>query len=117
MIRNAVLHVMNEQPLIADLYGLPSASDVGLLCTNLRTADGRKPVFIDHPKSTFFFPYLHIRFLEIPPGAVAADDSTDLPQDAHVPIGAASAQEAARGREENEILDLDEDFLKRVRDI
>ena len=29
--------------------------------------DGKRPIFIDHTSSTFFFPYLHLRFLEIPP--------------------------------------------------
>jgi hypothetical protein len=116
VIRNAVLHISNEQPLIADLYGLPSASDVGLLCTNLRSTDGRKPVFIDHSKSTFFFPYLHIRFLEIPAGAIQLDDAADVPSDALVSVAAAVVAGQAPEEEDGDI-DLDEDFLKRVRDI
>ena len=66
MIRNVVIHVSNEQPLLADLYDVPSAADVGLVCTNVRMMDGKRPIFIDHSDSTFFFPNLHIRFLEIP---------------------------------------------------
>ncbi|MFL5774961.1 MAG: hypothetical protein ACJ76W_01675, partial [Chloroflexota bacterium] len=69
MIRNVVVHLSNEQPLLADLFDLPKAGDQGLLCTNLRMMDGRKPIFIDRVESTFFFPYLHIRFLEILPSA------------------------------------------------
>ena len=57
MIRNAVIHISNEQPLTADLFGLPTASDAGLLCTNLRMMDGKRPVFIDNIAATFFFPY------------------------------------------------------------
>ena len=43
MIRNAIIHVQNEQPLLADLYEMPSALDQGLLCTNLRMLDGKRP--------------------------------------------------------------------------
>jgi hypothetical protein len=66
VIRNVVIHVSNEQPLLADLFSVPSPADVGLVCTNIRMMDGKKPIFIDHTDSTFFFPNLHIRFLEIP---------------------------------------------------
>ena len=67
MIRNVVVHLNGEQPLVADLYEAPSSGDVGLRCTNLRLKNGKRPVFIDDIRSIFFFPYLHIRFLEIPP--------------------------------------------------
>ena len=72
MIRNVVIHAANEQPLLVDLFELPSADDVGLVCTNLRMMDGKRPIFIDHIESTFFFPYHVIRFLEIPKGAAPA---------------------------------------------
>ena len=68
VIRNVVIHVSNEQPLLADLYGAPTPGDAGLLCTNVRMLDGKRPIFIDHSDSTFYFPYLHLRFLEIPAG-------------------------------------------------
>ena len=67
MIRNVVLHLLNEQPLLVDLFETPKSEDQGLVCTNLRMMDGKRPIFIDRIESVFFFPYLHIRFLEIPP--------------------------------------------------
>ena len=45
MIRDAVIHLLSEQPVIADLFEMPSPGDVTLLCTNLRTKDGKRPVF------------------------------------------------------------------------
>jgi hypothetical protein len=66
VIKNVCIHVENEQPLLADLFDLPSSDDAGLLCTNVRTMDGKRPVFIDQTGSTFFFPYHVVRFLEIP---------------------------------------------------
>ena len=50
MIRNVILHLNNEQPLLADLYEPPSPGDVGLRCTNLRMMNGKRPVFVDEIK-------------------------------------------------------------------
>src|SRR3990172_10030605 len=90
VIRKAVIHIMNEQPLLADLFEPPSPGDVGMRCTNLRTLNGKRPVFVDDSASIFFFPYLHIRFVEIPPGAMTrSDPSMALDQ---VRTGAANAR-------------------------
>jgi hypothetical protein len=109
VIRNAVVHVHNEQPLLADLYEMPKALDQGLLCTNLRTMDGKRPVFVDRSDSIFFFPYLHIRFVEVSPSASGLAEV------------AAPSEEAAPGPAEtpepDEDLELDEDFLRRIREV
>jgi hypothetical protein len=134
MIRNAVLHVANEQPLLADLFGVPAATDAGLLCTNLRMMDGKRPVFIDDIAATFFFPYRVIRFVEMPPGAMArhvadggdapasaarvdlatGDPGTRLPVPVGNPVGPGDPEPPADIELD---LDIDEGFLQRVRDI
>ena len=133
MIRNICIHLANEQPLLADLFDLPSASDAGLLCTNVRSLDGKRPVFIDSMTATFFFPYHIVRFLEIPEGAVDPrrfDDARGGPGDdadgdraagmdpqSRLPVVVGSAgDEDADGDAEVE-LEIDEDFLQRIRDI
>lgn len=113
MIRDAVLHLNNEQPLVADLYDLPAANDLGLRCTNLRMLNGKRPVFADDSQSMFFFPYLHIRFVEIPPAALGVD----VP----VPVGAAAPAEGPasgtdQGLDDGD-LEIDEDFLRRIREV
>lgn len=65
MLRNVVVHINNEQPIIVDLVAEPSPSDVALLCKNVRTLNGKKPVFIDKVDSTFLMPLAAIRFVEI----------------------------------------------------
>ncbi len=113
MIRNAVLHINNEQPLVADLFELPAASDLGLRCTNLRTLDGKRPIFADDQGSVFFFPYLAIRFVEIPPASVVG---TDLPMPERVAAAVAVPAMAAPD-EADEELEIDEDFLRRIREV
>jgi hypothetical protein len=69
MLRNAVLHLHNEQPLVADIFELPSPTDTTIRLTNLRSLDGKRPVFADDMKSIFVFPYHRVSFVEIPPQA------------------------------------------------
>jgi hypothetical protein len=110
MIKNAVIHLLNEQPVLADLFQMPQSLDQGLLCTNLRTMDGKRPVFIDRMDGVFYFPYLHVRFLEIPPA------SSGLPA-LEAPAAGAQAAVAAEAEEAESDLELDEDFLRRIRDV
>ncbi len=113
MIRNAILHLNNEQPLLADLFELPGNNDVGLRCTNLRMMNGKRPVFVDEIASIFFFPYLHIRFVEIPPAAAA---ETGLPMPVPVAVGADEELPAGDEADGIEEIEIDEDFLRRVRE-
>ena len=43
----AILHLLNDQPLTVELFDEPKPSDSAVICTNLRTNDGKRPVFID----------------------------------------------------------------------
>mgnify|MGYP001818575196 FL=1 len=80
MIRNVILHLNNELPMKADIEALPTANDVGLLCTNLRTLEGRKPISTEFLDSVFLIPYNIIRFIEIPRAAIHESGlDVDLP--------------------------------------
>lgn len=118
MIRNAVIHVLSEQPLIADLFERPASGDLGLLCTNLRTMDGKRPMFVNRSDATFFFPYLHVRFVEIPrasldPGASNEGDLALAPRTDREHALGANGSEAQDEAE----LEIDEDFLRRIREV
>jgi hypothetical protein len=128
MIRNVVIHAANEQPLLVDLFELPSAEDAGLLCTNLRMMDGKRPIFIDKIESTFFFPYHVVRFLEIPQGAAPAPSKSRRkgpgaaaepePQtESLLPIALGGPNDANGDGDIDIDIEIDEDFLQRVRDI
>ena len=101
MIRDAVIHMQGEQPLVADLPALPTVSDACLVCTNLRTLDGKRPVFVDATGSTFIIPLQHIRFIEVQ----TTGEALDLP-----------ALEAGELAPEESAAELDEDFLRRIRE-
>lgn len=106
MIIDAVIHIEGEQPLLADLYRMPEPTDLGLLCTNLRTMNQKRPVFADASASVFFFPYRIIRFVEIHPSAAGIEPTVEVP-----------AAEAGEPGEPEPELELDEELLRRVREI
>ena len=110
-----ILHINNEQPMLADLFEPPAPGDVGLRCTNLRQMNGKRPVFIDDVASIFFFPYLHIRFLEIPAGAMSGGD----PSLALTTSGERERSDspAAPVPAPEPDLEIDEDFLRRIREV
>jgi len=82
---------------------------VTLLCTNLRDKNNKRPIFADDITSTFVFPMIHMRFIEILPGSIPDGDDD-------VPRLAAGTPPTAPPAASEEDLDIDEDFLRRVRD-
>ena len=101
MIR-AILHLLSDQPLAVDLFEEPKPSDIAIVCTNVRSMDGKRPVMIDFTSSTFVFPMAMIRFVEMPLASAE--------QERHA--GMTVLSEPA----EPEELEIDEDFLRRVRE-
>jgi hypothetical protein len=102
MIRNVVVHMVGEQPLLADIEALPTPQDACLVCTNLRTSAGTRPAFIDARENWFLIPLSQIRFVEIPEAAMVR---------ARGGLG-----EEPEKPEEPEVLELDEDFLRRIKE-
>jgi hypothetical protein len=109
VIHNAVIHIANEQPLLADLFETPTTTDVSLVCTNVRMLDGKKPIFIDRTDSVFVFPYLHVRFIEIPAAATAREPREEEP----VAVAVAPVVDPEPDVE----IEIDEDFLRRIREV
>lgn len=111
MIRDVVLHMNNEQPLMADLFELPEGNTALLRCTNLRMMNGKRPVFADDVTSVFFFPMLHLRFIEVLPRSLGGEHLALGPgpdEPIEMPSGAPGPAE--------EDFEVDEDFLRRVRE-
>jgi hypothetical protein len=117
MIRNACIHLNGEQPMLADLFELPATSDVTLRCTNLRTMNGKRPIFADDSASIFYFPMIHIRFVEVPPAAMAGGGVAGGSMPMPVPVAMPAGSQLEPGPLEDELdLEIDEDFLRRVRE-
>jgi len=106
VLRNAVIHLNNEQPVVADLFEFPTARDVAVVCTNMRTQDGKRPVFIDQSDSIFVIPLAYVRFIELPRVSGSAGDAAG-------PGGLRARPAPAPAETE---IEIDEEFLRRIRD-
>jgi hypothetical protein len=115
VIRNVIIHPTNDQPLLADLFEAPLPGDVGLRCTNLRLMNGKRPAFIEDSASVFFFPFAQIRFVEMLSAAMAGGDpAMAITSDGEAPRpGRPNVAEP----EPEADLEIDEDFLRRIREV
>ena len=133
MIRNVILHLHGDQPLKADIESLPTAADAGLLCTNLRTLENRKPLSTEYLDSVFLVPYNVIRFIEIPrvsiggagvgpempapPAQIRAGGGTLPAQDSVIYAPPPASQTPASEEDEGlEHLEPDAELLRRIRE-
>jgi len=96
MIRDIVVHLANEQPLLADIYRMPDPGDVALVCTNLRMKNGERPIFADDSRATFVFPLVFVRFVEIPVTSMAAAQAGE-PDSGVLALPAGRTEDAAAG--------------------
>lgn len=71
MITNAIVHLNNDLPVVADLEALPGPTDRNVRCTNVRTVDGKRPNFVHDRNSTFVLPMAMIRLIEVPVESMA----------------------------------------------
>ena len=99
--------------MLADLFEEPVAVDLGLRCTNLRTMNCKRPIFVEASASVFFFPYLHVRFVEIPPASLAGT-GLEVDEPVGVAVGAPESREPIQDEPD---LEIDEDFLRRIREV
>jgi hypothetical protein len=113
VIRDVVLHINNEQPLRADLFDFPEPDTVLLRCTNIRTLNGSRPIFIDDLNSIVFFPMLHLRFIEVLPKSQAEANLSLGPGETPIPV---PVPVPAAPEPEEEDIEIDEDFLRKVRE-
>ncbi|MBM3143613.1 MAG: hypothetical protein FJ010_01330 [Chloroflexi bacterium] len=67
MALEIILHVMNQDPIIAEIEELPQPDDLMIKVTNPRYRDGRELHFLDHGVNTVIWPVNQLTFIEILP--------------------------------------------------
>ncbi len=60
-----LIHVANEDAIMADVDELPNPADQAVICTNVRRRDGKDVHYADSQAVTFMIPWHRINFLEI----------------------------------------------------
>lgn len=65
MAYNVIVHVMNEDPFVAEMEELPNAADQTISFTNPRRRDGKPVHYFDREAVNFIFPWHRITFVEV----------------------------------------------------
>lgn len=60
-----LIHVMNEDAILADVEELPNPSDQAIFCSNIRRRDGKDVYYADAQAVSFYFPWHRINLLEV----------------------------------------------------
>lgn len=62
-----IVHMLNEDPIIAEVDDLPGPSDLILTIKNPRRRDGKDLPYLDGRVMTVIFPISRISFIEVLP--------------------------------------------------
>lgn len=65
MALEVVIHVLNEDPILAEIERLPDPKDQALILTNPRRRDGRPLHYVTEGAAAFIFPWTRISFVEV----------------------------------------------------
>lgn len=65
MAKTIVLHIMGEDPVLADLEEDPQPTDSFLRVTNMRKRDGKEVPYLAAGVQSVIFPWHRITFVEI----------------------------------------------------
>ena len=60
-----ILHLMNEDPIVAEMETLPEATHLNIRVTNPRRRDGRALHYVTEGASSFIFPMSRVTFIEV----------------------------------------------------
>lgn len=118
VIKSVIVHLTGELPIMVDLFEAPGPTASSVRCTNVRTVDGKRPAFINDPRSTFLLPWHLIRLMEVPAGAVPVHE-TDRQVVVSDPNGVVGQDSEPLEEPEPVLLDEepDEDLLARIRSV
>jgi len=60
-----IVHLLNEDPILADMEELPDPAHQSIYVTNPRRRDGRRVHYVTEGATGFIFPMTRITFIEI----------------------------------------------------
>ena len=61
------IHILNEEPIVAEVDSLPAAQDTMLVVTNPRLRDGKDLRYMAPNVTSLIFPLARINFIQILP--------------------------------------------------
>jgi hypothetical protein len=65
MAKTVILHIMGEDPILADIDQDPQPTDLYVKVSNLRKRDGKEVAYLTSGVQSVIYPWHRITFLEI----------------------------------------------------
>jgi len=69
-----IIHILNSEPILAEIDELPASADNSITLHNPRHIDGKDISYIQEQVSTVIWPLEKINFIEIMPGEEEDED-------------------------------------------
>jgi len=66
-MQTILIHMANEEPVLAEVEDLPSPTDQVIVCSNPRRRDGKDLHYVLPEVQTIIIPWWRINFIEIMP--------------------------------------------------
>ncbi len=67
MAYTVVIHLVGEEPVIAEMERLPNPTDNCVICTGVRRKDGKPVEYVDANADVIIFPWHRISIIEVFP--------------------------------------------------
>ena len=67
MAYTVIVHLLNEDPMVAEMEELPDPNAVSFRCVNPRRKDGKALTYIDEQCTHFIFSWNRVSFIEVMP--------------------------------------------------
>ena len=74
MAHTVIIHLANEDPIVAEMESLPDVNATCVFCTEPRRRDGKPVHYISPDAGIIVFPWSRITFIEVMAGAVERGD-------------------------------------------
>ncbi|NLE99351.1 MAG: hypothetical protein GX601_00080 [Anaerolineales bacterium] len=65
MSHTILVHLISEEPILAEIDEIPTATDQVLICSNVRRRDGHEISYISPEATTVIFPWSRIQCVEV----------------------------------------------------
>jgi hypothetical protein len=65
MARSVIIHLINEDPIVAEMEDLPGATATSVAFTNPRKRDGKPAGWVTPGATAFIFSMARVNFIEI----------------------------------------------------
>jgi len=69
-----IMHLHNEDPIVAEIDEMPQPGDQTIVLTNPRRRDGQSVHYITEGATAFIFPWTRISFIEV----MAAEEAAEV---------------------------------------